>query len=83
VKNDISEDWIQVRPNTDVAIMLAMCHILLSEDLHDQAFLDRYTVGFERFEALTTIEMPGNPAVFPTASVLVSILSRADAPSFS
>ena len=31
VKSDIDEDWIQLRPNTDVAVMLAMCHTLLIE----------------------------------------------------
>ena len=31
--------------------MLALCQTLLAEGLHDQAFLDRYTHGFDRFAA--------------------------------
>ena len=43
-------DWIAPIPGTDVAIMLALAFVLASEDLHDAAFLNRYCVGYERFE---------------------------------
>ena len=29
-------------------MMMGLAHTLLVENLHDQAFLDRYTVGFDR-----------------------------------
>ncbi|MDD9962595.1 MAG: molybdopterin-dependent oxidoreductase [Gammaproteobacteria bacterium] len=45
----VGADWWACRPNTDVAIMLGLAHTLYSDGLHDQAFLDRYCVGFERF----------------------------------
>ena len=38
-----------VNPMTDVAMMLAMAHTLWTEKLHDQKFLDDYTMGFEEF----------------------------------
>ncbi len=41
-------EWLAIRPNTDAALMLALCHTLLTENLHDRAFLDRYTVGFDK-----------------------------------
>ncbi len=41
-------EWLAIRPGTDAAMMLALCHVLLTEKLHDRAFLDRYTVGFDR-----------------------------------
>jgi biotin/methionine sulfoxide reductase len=44
-------EWLAIRPNTDAALMLALCHTLLAENLHDRAFLDRYTVGFDKFAA--------------------------------
>ena len=47
-------DWLPIRPSTDAALMLALAHTLLTENLHDQAFLDRYTVGFDRFTAYLT-----------------------------
>ena len=43
--------WLPIRPSTDVAMMLALCQTMLAEGLHDQAFLDRYTHGFDRFAA--------------------------------
>ncbi|ACU71682.1 molybdopterin oxidoreductase [Catenulispora acidiphila DSM 44928] len=42
--------WYPIAPATDVALMLALAHTLIVEDLHDRAFLDRYTVGFAEFE---------------------------------
>lgn len=42
--------WIPIRPATDTALILALCHTLLIEGLHDQTFLDRYTAGFAHFE---------------------------------
>ncbi len=47
----VDPDWLPIRPSTDVAMMLALCHTLLSEGRHDQDFLDRYTHGFDRFAA--------------------------------
>ncbi|WP_011582921.1 MULTISPECIES: molybdopterin guanine dinucleotide-containing S/N-oxide reductase [Chelativorans] len=42
-------EWIRCRPNSDVALMLALAWQLVEDDAHDQAFLRRYTVGFEKF----------------------------------
>src|SRR5258708_38954873 len=42
-------EWLAIRPNTDAAMILALCHVLLTENLHDKAFLDRCTVGFDKF----------------------------------
>lgn len=41
--------WLAPRPQTDVAMMLGIAHTLYDEGLHDEAFLNRYTVGFDRF----------------------------------
>ena len=48
---ELSAEWLPARPNTDVAIMLGLAHTLLVEGLHDEAFLARYSIGFERFRA--------------------------------
>jgi biotin/methionine sulfoxide reductase len=42
-------EWLAIRPNTDAALMLALCHVLYTEKLYDKAFLDRCTVGFDKF----------------------------------
>ncbi|GGO54030.1 biotin/methionine sulfoxide reductase [Roseovarius pacificus] len=63
LKSDLLEetgaDWIAPRPSSDTALMLALCHTLLAENLHDRAFLDRYCHGFDRFAAYLTGETDG------------------------
>jgi biotin/methionine sulfoxide reductase len=47
---ELNAEWLPIVPGTDVALMLGLAHMLASEKLHDRGFLDRYTVGYERFE---------------------------------
>lgn len=47
----LSDQWIGVKPGTDTAVMVAMANVMIKENLHDQAFLDKYTVGFDQFKA--------------------------------
>ena len=54
-------EWLALRPSTDAAILLGLCHTLLAENLHDRAFLDRYTTGFERFAAYLDGSTDGTP----------------------
>ncbi|WP_372575150.1 trimethylamine-N-oxide reductase TorA [Ruegeria jejuensis] len=54
-------EWIAPRPQTDVALMLGIAHTLYAEGLHDQAFLDRFTSGFEEFEPYLTGASDGQP----------------------
>ncbi|MEH6521890.1 molybdopterin-dependent oxidoreductase [Sulfitobacter sp.] len=42
----VNADWLPAIPGTDTAFMMGLAHTLLIEGLYDQAFLDRYTVGF-------------------------------------
>lgn len=57
--DQVGTGWLAIRPNTDVACMLALAYVLMSEDLHDRAFLDRFTVGFDRFAAYLAGETDG------------------------
>lgn len=43
-------EWQAPVPGTDVAIMLALAHVLATESLVDRDFLSRYCTGYERFE---------------------------------
>ena len=44
----LADEWIPCRPGTDTALLLAIAYYMLENNLHDQAFLDTYTVGFDR-----------------------------------
>jgi anaerobic selenocysteine-containing dehydrogenase len=39
--------WLQVRPGADDALALAMLQVLIEEQLYDEAFVRRWTYGFE------------------------------------
>ncbi|MCB1924431.1 MAG: molybdopterin-dependent oxidoreductase [Gammaproteobacteria bacterium] len=39
--------WIPIKPNTDAAMMAGMAHYIFSNNLHDQAFIDRFTLGMD------------------------------------
>lgn len=42
-----SNEVYVIRPGTDAALALAMMNVIIGESLHDQAFIDEHTVGFE------------------------------------
>lgn len=43
----LADDWIALRPGTDAALVAGMAHVMISENLQDQDFLDQYCVGFD------------------------------------
>jgi len=53
IRDDLAVEavWHSIRPGTDVALMLGLAHTLVGEGLCDRAFLDRFCVGWEVFEA--------------------------------
>lgn len=42
-----ADQWIPLLPTTDNALMDAMMHTIISENLHDKAFLDQYCIGHD------------------------------------
>ena len=59
--NSVEAEWHPIRPGTDVALMLGIAHTLMSEDLHDRSFLERFCVGYAPFEAYLTGQTDGQP----------------------
>ena len=55
----LGAEWIAPRPGSDTALMLGIAHTLLTENLHDQEFLNRCAVGFGRFRAYLTGQPDG------------------------
>ena len=65
VRDDVADfldaDWLPVRPNADVALMLGLAHTLHTEDRHDKDFLKSHCVGYERFVPYLLGESDGVP----------------------
>ncbi|GGC89242.1 molybdopterin-dependent oxidoreductase [Chelatococcus reniformis] len=55
----VAPEWLPLRPNTDVAVMLALAFVLIEEGLCDHDFLARCTVGFDVFRRYVGGETDG------------------------
>ncbi|MDW3687854.1 molybdopterin-dependent oxidoreductase [Cupriavidus sp. CV2] len=57
----LNAEWIPIRPNTDVALMLALAYELRSAQTHDVDFLQRHCSGWPALEAYLLGESDGVP----------------------
>ncbi|MBN1693357.1 MAG: molybdopterin-dependent oxidoreductase [Dehalococcoidales bacterium] len=63
---------LQLRPGTDGALALGMMNVIISENLHDKDFLDKWTVGFEGLKKLAqeyTLERTEKITYVPAAKI--------------
>ena len=66
-------EWLAIRPNSDTAMLLALCHTLRAEGLADEAFLDSHCVGYARFAAYLDGTADGTPKDAAWAAALTGI----------
>ncbi len=69
----VDAEWLAARPGSDVAIILGLVHTLAVEDLADETFMDRYTVGWDRFRAYVLGESDGVAKTAEWAAALSEI----------
>lgn len=48
--SSLADQWIPILPTTDNAMMDAMMYVIISEGLHDQSFIDKFTIGFDEHQ---------------------------------
>jgi thiosulfate reductase/polysulfide reductase chain A len=48
---EMADLWLQIRPGTDVALMLGWIRFIITNDLYDHEFVGKFTVGFEELKA--------------------------------
>jgi thiosulfate reductase/polysulfide reductase chain A len=53
-----AQEWVALRPGTDGALALALAHVIIRDQLYDQAFVARWTVGFDEYAALVKSATP-------------------------
>ncbi len=46
----LADEWLAIKPGTDLALLLAMIHVLIKEGLYDRDFVRNNTVGFGELE---------------------------------
>lgn len=68
--------WIAPRPNTDTAIMLGLAHTLLVEQLHDEAFLSRFCVGWDVVREYLLGEIDGQPKTAEWSASIADVNSE-------
>lgn len=45
----LAHQWIRIRPGTDLALILALANVMISEGTYQKEFVENFTVGFEEF----------------------------------
>jgi anaerobic dimethyl sulfoxide reductase subunit A len=69
----LNAEWIPVRPGTDTALLLAMANVMITQDCFDQAFIQKYTTGFDLFKAHVTGQEDGVPKTPRWASEITGV----------
>lgn len=75
-----ADTWLPIRPGTDLALALALCHVLIDEGFVDESYLTRYTnAPYLVQEDGTFLRVGDEPAVFEGGQPVAA--SQASSPS--
>lgn len=47
---ELADLWLQVRPGTDLALMMGWLRVIIDENLFDKEFVESWSVGFDRLK---------------------------------
>ncbi|MES2091989.1 MAG: molybdopterin-dependent oxidoreductase, partial [Pseudomonadota bacterium] len=59
---DMADLFLPILPGTDVLLFHGMLHVMLTEGLVDQPYIERHTMGFEALQAIVTDFAPSTVA---------------------
>ena len=71
----IADQWIPIRPGTDLAMMLAVAFVLYTEDIYDHEYVEKWVEpeGFEKWRAYVTGETDGQPKTPEWAEAITTV----------
>jgi anaerobic selenocysteine-containing dehydrogenase len=81
---DIADIWLQPRQGTDVAIGLAMAHVIIDERLYDSDFVKTWTRGFDQLRTRVSEYPPARASELsgvPAEDIIAAARIYADGPS--
>jgi anaerobic selenocysteine-containing dehydrogenase len=55
---EVADRFYRIHPGTDLALALGLIHVILRENLQDQAYIDQYTNGFADLKSLAAKYTP-------------------------
>lgn len=50
--------WLPIKPGTDIGLLLAWMHVLISEERYDRAFVEKHCTGFEELAKYVANKTP-------------------------
>lgn len=53
-----ADEWLPIKPGTDIALLLAWMNVLITEGLYDRDYVEKYTYGFEQLKAHVADKTP-------------------------
>ncbi len=71
--------WLSTWPGTEAAVLLAMCHVMLEEELYDREFIRRWV----NWDEYLREEHPAEPRTFETFLRVVKALYASYTPEFA
>ncbi|WP_050523189.1 molybdopterin-dependent oxidoreductase [Pseudorhodobacter wandonensis] len=69
----LNAEWVSIVPNTDVALFSAMAFHVLEKGLEDRAYMDKYTVGSDKWIAYIKGETDNTPKTPEWAAKITGI----------
>jgi thiosulfate reductase/polysulfide reductase chain A len=46
----LADEWLPIKPGTDLAFLLAMINVMVKEELYDSDFIEKNTIGFQQLD---------------------------------